>query len=71
MPLNFSVRVALLGIIAIVALGACAKKTAADFLEAAKTQEAKGNLAGAAIELKSGLQVEPNNGAIRFMLGAS
>ncbi len=69
MPLNFRVRFALLGIIAIVALGACAKKTAAEFLEAAKAQEAKGNLAAATIELKSGLQVEPNNGAIRFMLG--
>lgn len=61
--------VLLLGVVlqAIVVAG-CSKDPSALF-EDAKARAAKGDKAGAIIQLKSALGKEPNNGAMRFMLG--
>ncbi|MBI2798788.1 MAG: PEP-CTERM system TPR-repeat protein PrsT [Gammaproteobacteria bacterium] len=49
-------------------LAGCAK-TADQLFQDATAREAKGDRAGALIDLKSALQQDPNNGAMRFMAG--
>lgn len=51
-------------------LAACGEHTAADRLKAAERAIAKGDTSAALIELKSGLQIDPNSGELRYRLGA-
>ncbi|MPZ45395.1 MAG: PEP-CTERM system TPR-repeat protein PrsT [Betaproteobacteria bacterium] len=44
-------------------------KSPAQLMESAKQREAKADLAGAIVDLKAGIQQEPNNGTMRFALG--
>lgn len=58
----------LVAVLQAILVAGCTKDPSALF-EDAKARVAKGDRSGAIINLKSALQKEPNNGAMRFMLG--
>ncbi len=65
-PSRFSLAIALL-----FALSGCGKKNAEDYLQAAQQHQQQNDFRAAVVELKSVLQLEPQNKDARFQLGVA
>lgn len=57
------------GLAMLVALGACEKYDAAEYVRRARDYREKGDISASIIELKNALQQEPGNARARFLLG--